>query len=72
MSRIILISSVAAVLAASGTRSANAIQGANQGADAQYNLACAEVGIDPGSAAFTHCVADLHHSLWAVENLYKS
>jgi hypothetical protein len=72
MSRIMLISSVAALLAASGTQSANAIQGANQDADAQYNLAWADVGIDPGSAAFSRCVADLHHSLWAVENLYKS
>jgi hypothetical protein len=72
MSRIMLISSLAAMLAASGAQSANAVQGANQDASAQYNLACAEVGIDPGSAAFSQCVADLHHSLWAVENLYKS
>ena len=35
-------------------------------------LACADVGIDPGSAVFGECVADLHHSLWAEQNLYKS
>ena len=72
MSRIILISSLAALLAASGTQSANAIQGADQDALAQYNLACADVRIDPGSVAFSQCVADLHHSLWALQNLYKS
>jgi hypothetical protein len=25
-----------------------------------------------GSAAFSQCVADLHHSLWDLQNLYKS
>jgi hypothetical protein len=72
MSRIILISSFAALLAGYGSQSANAIQSADQGASAQESLACAAVGIDPGSAAFNQCVADLHHSLWAVQNLYKS
>jgi hypothetical protein len=72
MSRIILISSLAALLAASGTHGAKAIQSADQGAWAQDNLACADVGIDPGSAVFSQCVADLHHSLWAEQNLYKS
>ena len=72
MSRIILISSFAALLAASGTQSANAIQSTNQDAWAQCNLYCADVGIDPGSAAFNQCVADLNHSLWAVRNPYKS
>ena len=72
MSHIMLISSLAALLAASGTHSANAIQVGDQDASAQYNLACAEVGIDPGSAAYSQCVADLQHSLWALQNLYKS
>jgi hypothetical protein len=68
MSRIILISSLAALLAASSVGSANA---------AQHNwykdsLACADVGIDPGSAAFSQCVSDLHHSLWAAQNLEDS
>jgi hypothetical protein len=68
----ILISSFAALLAASGTRSANAVQSADQDVWAQYSLACAEMGIDPGSAAFNQCVEDLHRSLWAEQNLYKS
>jgi hypothetical protein len=72
MSRIIVISSFAAVLSASGTLSANAAQSANQSEWAQYRLACADVGIDPGSAAFNQCVADLHHSLWSLDNMYKS
>jgi hypothetical protein len=72
MSRVIIISAIAALLAASGTQSANAIQSADQDAWARYNQACAEVGIDPGSPAFSQCVTDLHHSLWAVQNLYKS
>ena len=72
MSRIILISSFAALLAASGTHRANAFQSADQGTWTQDNLACADVGIDPGSAAFNRCVEDLHHSLWAEQNLYKS
>jgi hypothetical protein len=70
MSRIILISSFAALLAVSGTQSANAIQSANQSAWAQESLACADVGIDPGSTVFSQRVADLHNALWAVENLY--
>jgi hypothetical protein len=72
MSRIIFISAFAALLAASGTQSANAIQTANQSAWDRDALACADVGIDPGSAVFSQCVADLHHSLWAVQNLYES
>lgn len=27
-------------------------------------LACAEIGMDPGSAAFNQCVADLHWNIW--------
>jgi hypothetical protein len=72
MSRIILLSSFAALLTASGTQSANAIQSANQSAWAQESLACADVGIDPGSTVFNQCVADLHNSLWALENLYEN
>jgi hypothetical protein len=36
------------------------------------STACAAVGIDPGSAVFSQCVADLHHSLWAEQNMYDS
>ena len=72
MSRIILISSFATLFTMGGTQSANAIQSANQSAWAQESLACADVGIDPGSTVFSQCVADLHHALWAVENLYEN
>jgi|GEM_PF-2946532 len=72
MSRIILVSSFVVLLAGCGTPSADAIQSANQGAWAQASLACADVGIAPGSGAFSQCVADLHDSLWDVQNLYGS
>lgn len=72
MSRIILISSFVALFAMGGTQSANAVQSATQSAWTKDSLACADVGIDPGSAAFGQCVADLHHSLWAVKNMYQS
>ena len=66
MSRIIIICSFAALLAPSTTLSA-------QQSDWDRGvLACADVGIDPGSAVFGECVADLHHSLWAEQNLYGS
>jgi hypothetical protein len=68
MSRIALICSFAAVLAASGTQSANATESANQAAWAQTRLACADVGITPGSGAFGQCVLDLYYSLWDEEN----
>ena len=57
MSRIILICSFTALLAACGTQSPT------QTASAQERLACANVGIDPGSLAFGQCVGDLDHSL---------
>ena len=68
MSRMVLICSFAALLAASSTGSANAAQ------DNWYkdSLACAAVGIDPGSPTFNKCVTDLHHSLWAEQNLEDS
>ena len=72
MSRIILISSLAALLAVGGTQSANAVHSANQSAWAQESLACADLGIDPGSTVFSQCVADLHNALWAVETLYDN
>jgi hypothetical protein len=68
MSRIMLICSLAAVLAAGGTQSASAIESANQTAWAQAGLACADVGIAPGSDAFGQCVFDLYYSLWDEEN----
>ena len=68
MSRIILICSFAALLAVDGTQSANATESANQTAWAQARLACADVGIAPGSGAFGQCVADLYYSLWDEQN----
>jgi hypothetical protein len=68
MSRIILVGLFAALLLASGTQSANAIESANQTAWAQARLACADVGIDPGSGAFGQCVFDLYYSLWDEQN----
>ena len=58
MSRMILICSFAALLWPSGTVSAY------QSDWAQARLACADVGVDPGSAAFGQCVVDLYYSLW--------
>jgi hypothetical protein len=68
MSRIILICSFATLLAASGAQRAYAIESASQDAWAQARLACADVGIDPSSAAFGQCVFDLYYSLWDEEN----
>ena len=66
MSRIILICSLAALLMSGAC--ANAIKNANQTAWAQPRLACADVGIDPGSPAFGQCVFDLYYSLWNGQN----
>src|SRR5947208_5579245 len=68
MSRFILICSLAATLAASATQSADAAESAKKSAWEQDNLACADVGIEPGSPIFKSCVADLRHSLWAAKN----
>ena len=68
MSRIIAICSFAALLAASSTQSANAVETANQTAWTQARLACADVGIAPGSGAFGQCVVDLYYSLWDEQN----
>jgi hypothetical protein len=71
MSRIILICFFAALLAAGGSQGANAFASANQTAWAQARLACADVGIDPGNAAFDQCVVDLYYSLWNEENEFE-
>jgi hypothetical protein len=68
MSRIMLICALAALLAAGSTQSASAVESANKTAWAQARLACADVGIAPGSGAFGECVADLYYSLWDEEN----
>jgi hypothetical protein len=68
MSRTILIGIFAALLAAGSTRSGNAIESANQTNWARARLACADIGIDPGSSAFGKCVFDLYYSLWNEQN----
>jgi hypothetical protein len=68
MSRFILICSLAATLAASAIQSADAAASAQKSAWQQDSLACADVGIEPGSPIFNQCVADLRHSLWAAKN----
>jgi hypothetical protein len=65
VSRIILICALAAPLAACGSQSAN------RTALTQERLACADVGIDPGSAAFGRCVVDLSQSLWEEQMLAR-
>ena len=57
-----------ATLAASVVQNADAAESANKSARAQDSLACADLGIDPGSPIFSQCVADLHDSLWAAKN----
>jgi hypothetical protein len=64
MPRLILICSFAATLAACATQNSDA----NKNSWAQENLACADLGIDPGTPIFGHCVADLHQSIWAAHN----
>ena len=68
MSRFALICPFAAALAAYVTQGADAAQTNKKSAWQQDSLACAEIGIDPGSPFFSQCVADLHHSLWAAKN----
>ena len=72
MSRMILIFSVACLLAACGTPSATDYQSAAQNSRAQEGLACADVGISPGSDFFSRCVIDLHNNLWAEQNLEQN
>ena len=62
MSRTILICSFAALLGSCGTVSADRDNWA------QARLACADVGIAPGSGAFGQCVFDLYYSLWDEQN----
>ena len=68
MSRIMLICCLTAMLAAGGTQSARAIESANQTAWARAGLACADVGIAPGSSVFDECVFNLAYRLWNIQN----
>ena len=65
MSRVVLACCFAALLGSCGTLSANKIDWEHA------RLACADVGIDPGSSAFDQCVANLHQHLWQVQNLVE-
>jgi hypothetical protein len=65
MSRIITSCAFAALLCACGTTSAQ------QSDWAQARLACADVGIDPASAAFGGCVADLYFSLSDQQHVFE-
>jgi hypothetical protein len=65
MSRIILACSFAAALLVSGAVNAN------QSDWQRPRLACADVGIDPSSAAFGQCVVDLYYSLWNEQNAHE-
>ena len=71
MSRIILIGSFAALLVAGYTQSAKSDESTNQTAWVQARLACANVGIEPGSSVFGECVFDLYYSLWNEENEFE-
>jgi hypothetical protein len=68
MSRFVLICSFAATLAACVTQNADTVESANKSAWTQDSLACADLGIDPGSPIFSQCVANLQYSLWAAKN----
>ena len=63
MSLTIPMALFAAVLLASGTSSAS------ESDWTQARLACADVGIEPNSAAFDRCVFDLYYSLWYEQNV---
>jgi len=62
MSRIALLLAFAALLGSYG------VSIASQNDWGQARLACADVGLDPGSSAFGQCVFDLYYSLWDEQN----
>ncbi len=58
MSRILVTCWFAALLGSCGTASVNKI-------DMEHaRLACADVGIAPGSSVFDQCASNLYNSLW--------
>ncbi len=65
MSRIVLICCFAALLGSCGTLRVNNIDWEHA------RLACADVGIDPGSSAFDQCASNLYYSLWQEQNLVQ-
>lgn len=65
MSRIALTCCFAALLGSCGTPGVNKVDWEH------VRLACADVGIDPGTSAFDQCVANLHQHLWQTQNLVE-
>jgi hypothetical protein len=63
MSRITLTCCFAALLGACTSLSANRIDWEHA------RLACADVGIDPGSSAFGTCVSNLYYSLYQEQSM---
>jgi len=63
MSRIALTCCFALLLGSCVNQSANKID------LGQARLACADVGIAPGSSAFDRCVTNLYYSLWDAQNM---
>ena len=61
-SRIVLACCFAALL---GSCETGAFRGADWG---RARLACADVGLEPGSNAFDKCVFDLYYTLWDEQN----
>jgi len=62
MSRTVLICCFAALLGSCVTSSAANIDWEHA------RLACADVGIAPGSSIFDRCVANLYYTLWQEQN----
>ncbi len=67
MSRIVMIGSFAALLVAAQVHSAKAFESASKTDWAQAQMACADVGLAPGSGVFGQCVVDLYYSVWNEE-----
>jgi hypothetical protein len=61
MSRLLVITSFAVLLASCSTPSAN------QNGWTNARLACTDVGITPGSDVFDRCVFNLYYSVWDAE-----
>jgi hypothetical protein len=66
VSRIILTCCFAALLGSCGAQRVNNI-------DLEHaRLACADLGIAPGSSTFDQCASNLYYSLWQKQNMYEN
>ena len=64
MLRIALICCFAALLGSCGTASVSKI-------DLEHaRLACADIGVEPGSSTFDQCASNLYYSMWQSQNTY--